>query len=160
MPIRKWANDMKMRKFEPNKKWARGLCSASENKKKKVEPSRLFLEVPQQLTRVDKSRETRTYHIVTDSFESNLIKKMNLDDMLEASTAIQMGTIGEEPIFIKSPKAQRYARTILALNKKEATKPVAAKMIDNLNTQIIRTNKRTTNAAESKRLYRNLMRET
>lgn len=149
---------MKMKIFKPNEKWAKVFC-APDDIKNKVAPVVLVRKGPHPQNTSNKSRAVRTYSIEVGSAEANLIKRMNLDEMLEASKVIQMGTIGEAPLFIESPNAQKYARSILALYNKEVTKPVAAKMIDNLNTQIIRTNKRTTNAAESKRLYRNLMRE-
>lgn len=90
---------------------------------------------------------------------ARLVDSMDLDEMLEASKVIEMGIKGEKIPAVKSSKAQRYAGTILRLNRKNNTKPMAEKMMHNLNVQIIKENKKTTNAAESKRLYRELMAE-
>ncbi|MCM1224068.1 MAG: hypothetical protein NC548_57410 [Lachnospiraceae bacterium] len=90
---------------------------------------------------------------------ARLINSMDLDEMLEASKVVEMGIKGEKIPAIKSSKAQKYAGTILQLNKRSDTKPMAEKMMHDLNVQIIRVNRKTTNAVESKRLYRELMAE-
>lgn len=90
---------------------------------------------------------------------ARLINSMDLDEMLEASKVIEMGIKGERIPVIKSSKARRYAGTILQLNRRNDTKPMAEKMMHDLNVQIIKVNKKTTNAVESKRLYRELMAE-
>lgn len=88
---------------------------------------------------------------------ARLVNSMDLDEMLEASKVVEMGIKGEKIPAVKSSKAQRYAGTILRLNKRNDTKPIAQKMMHDLNVQIIKVNKKTTDAAESKRLYRELM---
>lgn len=90
---------------------------------------------------------------------AQLINSMDLDEMLEASKVIEMGIKGERIPVVKSSKARRYAGTILQLNRRNDTKPIAEKMMHDLNVQIIKVNKKTTNAVESKRLYRELMTE-
>ncbi len=90
---------------------------------------------------------------------ARLINSMDLDEMLEASKVIEMGIKGEKIPAVKSSKAQRYARIILRLNRRSDTKPMAEKMMHDLNVQIIKVNKKTTDAVESKRLYRELMAE-
>lgn len=90
---------------------------------------------------------------------TRLVNSMDLDEMLEASKVIEMGIKGEKIPAVKSSKAQRYAGTILRLNRKNDTKPMAEKMMHDLNVQIIKVNKKTTDAVESKRLYRELMAE-
>lgn len=47
----------------------------------------------------------------------------------------------------------------MRLNKRTSTKSVAKKMQQDLTVQIVERNKKTTNAAESKRLYQALMEE-
>lgn len=86
-----------------------------------------------------------------------LVYSMNLDEMLEASKVIEMGMKGEKIPTVKSSKAQRYAGITLQLNEKSDTKTKAEKMRNNLNARIIEVNKKTTDAAESKRLYHELM---
>lgn len=88
-----------------------------------------------------------------------LVNSMDLDEMLEASKVIEMGMKGEKIPAVKSSKAQRYARTILRLNRRNNTKPMAEKMMHDLNVQIIKVNRETTDAVESKRLYHELMAE-
>lgn len=90
---------------------------------------------------------------------ARLVNSMDLDEMLEASKMIEMGIKGEKIPIVKSSKAQRYAGVILRLNRKSNTKPMAEKMMHDLNVQIIKVNKKTTDAIESKRLYRQLMAE-
>lgn len=90
---------------------------------------------------------------------ARLVDTMDLDEMLEASKVVELGIKGEKIPVIKSSKAQRYAGTILRLNKKNNTKPIAEKMMHDLNVQIIKVNKKTTDVAESRRLYRELMAE-
>ncbi len=90
---------------------------------------------------------------------ARLVDLMDLDEMLEASKVIEMGIKGEKIPAVKSSKAQRYAGTILELNRKNDTRPMAEKMMHDLNVQIIKVNKKTTDAAESRRLYRELMAE-
>ena len=90
---------------------------------------------------------------------AGLINSMNLDELLEVSKMVELGIKGEKIPTAKSPKAQKCARTILQLNRKGNTKPAAEKMINGLNERIIEVNKKTTNTAESKRLYRKLMAE-
>lgn len=84
---------------------------------------------------------------------------MDLDEMLEASQVIEMGIKGEKAPIIKSHKAQQYAGVVLQLNKESDTKPMAEKMMSDLNRQIIQVNRKTTNPAKSRRLYRELMAE-
>lgn len=90
---------------------------------------------------------------------ARLVNAMDLDEMLEASKVIEMGMKGEKIPTVKSSKAQRYAGTILRLNRRNDTKPMAEKMVHDLNAQIIKVNRKTTDAVESKRLYRELMAE-
>lgn len=90
---------------------------------------------------------------------ARLVNSMDLDEMLEASKVIEMGIKGEKIPAVKSSKAQRYAGAILRLNRRSNTKPMAEKMMHDLNVQIIKVNKKTTDAVESKRLYRELMAE-
>ena len=47
----------------------------------------------------------------------------------------------------------------MRLNKRASTKSVAKKMQQDLTVQIVEQNKKTTNAAEAKRLYQALMEE-
>lgn len=99
-------------------------------------------------------------HSVCGKFAmARLVNAMDFDEMLEASKVIAMGIKGEKIPAVKSSKAQRYAGAILRLNRRSITKPVAEKMMHDLNVQIIKVNKKTTDAAEAKRLYRELMAE-
>lgn len=88
-----------------------------------------------------------------------LIASMDLDELLEASKAIEMGIKGLANSDVKSAKAQEYAGVILGLNKKVDTKPAAESLMKELNTQILKVNRETTNAVEAKRLYQELMAE-
>lgn len=88
-----------------------------------------------------------------------LIDSMDLDEMLEASKIVEMGLRGEKIPVVNSPKVQKYVRAVLRLNNKASTKSVAKKMQQDLTVQIVRRNKKTTNAAEAKRLYQALMKE-
>lgn len=90
---------------------------------------------------------------------ARLVNTMDLDEMLEASKVVEMGIKGEKIPAVKSSKAQRYAGTILRLNGKNDTKPMAEKMMNDLSVQIIKVNKKTTDAVKSRRLYRELMEE-
>lgn len=90
---------------------------------------------------------------------SRLIASMDLDEMLEASKIVEMGFRGEKIPSIKSPKVQKYVEMVLQLNKGASTKSTAEKMQQALVVQIVQRNKKTTNAAEAKRLYHSLMRE-
>lgn len=90
---------------------------------------------------------------------SGMINSMNLDEMLEASKLIEMGKKGERIQIVKSTRAQRYAAEVLRLNRQSNTKIAAEKMIHKLNRQIIKVNRKTSDAKESKRLYRELMAE-
>lgn len=89
----------------------------------------------------------------------SLITSMNLDEMLEASKVVEMGLRGERIPTVKSSKVQKYVGTVLRLNKRASTKPVAKKMQRNLTVQIVEKNKKTTNEAEAKRLYQAFMDE-
>lgn len=136
-----------------------GIYRAS-NDTRKTDPSiSECVLVPHRKRTPNKSVLVRTSHFKGYSAKDDLIRRMNLDEMLEASKVVQMGIIGEELPIAISPNARKYAGAVLALNKGKSTKPQAVRLIDDLNAQIIRTNKRTTNAEEAKRLYRNLMRE-
>lgn len=88
-----------------------------------------------------------------------LIASMNLDEMLEASKIAEMGIRGEKIPSVKSLKVQKYVEEILRLNKRASTKLAAKKMQQDLTVQIIEKNKKTTNAAEARRLYKELMEE-
>ena len=88
-----------------------------------------------------------------------LIASMDLDEMLEASKIVEMGFRGEKIPTVKSPKVQKYVGAVLRLNKRASTKSVAKKMQQDLTVQIVEQNKKTTNAAEAKRLYQALMEE-
>jgi len=101
----------------------------------------------------------RPYSVRGRVATTRLIYAMDLDEMLEASKVVEMGIKGEKIPAVKSYKAQRYARTILRLNRRNATKPMAEKMMHDLNVRIIKVNKKTTDAVESRRLYRELMAE-
>lgn len=90
---------------------------------------------------------------------SGLINGMDLDEMLEASGLIEMGKKGERISDVKSIRAQQYAAEVLRLNRRSETKTAAEKMIRKLNRQIIKVNRKTSDAKESKRLYRELMAE-
>lgn len=90
---------------------------------------------------------------------ARLVNSMDLDEMLEASKVIEMGIKGEKIPIVKSSKARKYAGTILQLNRRNDTKPMAEKMMHDLNVRIIKLNKKTTDAVVSKRLYRELMAE-
>ena len=68
-----------------------------------------------------------------------------------------MGIKGEALPVIKSPKAQEYV--VLCLDRKNAEKDVAEKMMHDLNARIISVNQKTTDAVESRRLYYELMAE-
>lgn len=56
-----------------------------------------------------------------------LIASMDLDEMLEASKIVEMGLRGEKIPTVKSSKVQKYVGTVLRLNKRASTKPVAKK---------------------------------
>lgn len=88
-----------------------------------------------------------------------LIDSMNLDEMLEASEIADRGIRGELIPTVTSPKVQKYVGTVLQLNKRPSTKSAARKMQQNLTVQIVERNKKTTNAAEARRLYRAFMDE-
>ena len=88
-----------------------------------------------------------------------MIASMNLDEMLEASKIAEMGIRGEKIPSVKSLKVQKYVEEILRLNKRASTKLAAKKMQQDLTVQIIEKNKKTTNAAEARRLYKELMEE-
>lgn len=102
---------------------------------------------------------TKPHSVRTKIATARLVNSMDLDEMLEASKVVEMGIKGEKIPKVKSSKAQKYAGTILQLNKKSDTKPMAEKMMHDLNVQIIRVNKKTTDVVESRRLYRELMAE-
>ncbi len=88
-----------------------------------------------------------------------LIKSMDLDEMLEASKVVEMGMKREKIPAVASSKARKCASEILRLYRRNDTKPLAEKMIHDLNVQIIKVNKETADAVEAKRLYRELMAE-
>lgn len=56
-----------------------------------------------------------------------LIASMDLDEMLESSKIVEMGFRGEKIPTVKSSKVQKYVGTVLRLNKRASTKPVAKK---------------------------------
>ena len=84
---------------------------------------------------------------------------MSLDEMLEASRIIDIGIMGEKIPTIKSPKVQKYVKKVLNLNKLKSTRPIAKRMQQNLDDQIIKKNRRTTNPVEATKLYKTLMSE-
>lgn len=88
-----------------------------------------------------------------------LIASMDLDEMLEASKIVEMGLRGEKIPTVKSSKVQKYVGTVLRLNKRASTKPVAKKMQQDLTVKIVEKNKKTTNETEAKRLYQAFMDE-
>lgn len=88
-----------------------------------------------------------------------LIASMDLDEMLEASKIVEMGLRGEKIPTVKSSKVQKYVGTVLRLNKRASTKPVAIKMQQDLTVKIVEKNKKTTNETEAKRLYQAFMDE-
>lgn len=88
-----------------------------------------------------------------------LIASMDLDEMLEASKIVEMGFRGEKIPTVKSSKVQKYVGTVLRLNKRASTKPVAKKMQQDLTVKIVEKNKKTTNETEAKRLYQAFMDE-
>lgn len=88
---------------------------------------------------------------------NELIASMDLDEMLEASKIIDMEFRGEKIPTIKSPRVRKYVRTVLLLNKELVTKSIAKKMQQDLIIKIVEKNKKTTNEAEAKRLYHELM---
>lgn len=88
---------------------------------------------------------------------NELIASMDLDEMLEASKIIDMEFRGEKIPTIKSPRVRKYVRTVLLLNKELITKSIAKKMQQDLIIKIVEKNKKTTNEAEAKRLYHELM---
>ncbi len=90
---------------------------------------------------------------------ARLVASMDLDEMLEASKVIEMGIKGEKIPPIRSSKAQRYAGMTLRSYRRDDTRPMAEKMMHDLNLHIIEVNKKTTDAAEARRLYRELMAE-
>ena len=126
--------------------------SVSKGKKRKVGAvSMRTVTVPERPVDIGHRRST--------VLQLKLINSMDLDEMLEASKVIEMGIKGEKIPVVKSLKAQKYAGTILQLNRRRNTKPMAEKMMHALNTRIIKENKRTTDAIESRRLYHELMAE-
>lgn len=90
---------------------------------------------------------------------SELVNTMNLSELLEASKIVDMRAKGEVVSNVASPKAEAYAGEVLKLNKQIATKPMAENLINILTGKILETNKKTTNYAKSKKLYRKLMAE-
>ena len=84
---------------------------------------------------------------------------IDLDEMLEASKIVEMGLRGEKIPTVKSSKVQKYVGTVLRLNKRASTKPVAIKMQQDLTVKIVEKNKKTTNETEAKRLYQAFMDE-
>lgn len=70
-----------------------------------------------------------------------------------------MGLRGEKIPTVKSSNVQKYVGTVLRLNKRAFTKPVAKKMQQDLTVKIVEKNKKTTNETEAKRLYQAFMDE-
>lgn len=91
--------------------------------------------------------------------EPSFLRSMNLDELLEASEIVEMGIKGEKIFMAKSPKAEQCARVILRLNEQPQTKRVAARMRQELTSQIIKENRRTADPVKGRRLYRELMAE-
>ena len=88
-----------------------------------------------------------------------LAGSMNLNELLEASNVVAVGVKGQSVPVIKSPKVKKYANVVLSLNKNADTRPIAEKMIQDLNVQIVETNRKTIDVAESKRVYHEFMAE-
>lgn len=149
---------MRMNKTKSRKGVVR-VCRVTNGTKKTATNLSECIVVPHQKGKPNKSAVIATRLVKAGSAKADPIRRMNLDEMLEASNMVQMGIAGEELPFVTSPNAQKYARTVLALNRREDTKPAAVEMIDNLNAHIMAMNKKTTNATESKRLYWMLMGE-
>ncbi len=106
-----------------------------------------------------KAAATKATPVRRGKVTGRLIASMDLDEMLEASKIVEMGFRGEKIPTVKSPKVQKYVGAVLRLNKRASTKSVAKKMQQDLTVQIVEQNKKTTNAAEAKRLYQALMEE-
>lgn len=117
---------------------------------------RLGVAVPKRAAVIESLSVPRT---ISSKYAGQLIKKMNLDEMLEASNAVEIGIRGCKLPKIESPNAQKYATAVLGLTRKSSTKPKAEKMLHDLNRRIVLVNQQTTDAIEAKRLYRELMAE-
>ncbi len=90
---------------------------------------------------------------------SSLLSSMDLDEMLDASNIVEMRLKGEKIPIATSSIVQEYVNEVLRLNDSYATKLLANKMQQELNTQILEKNKRTINSVEAERLYDTLMKE-
>lgn len=91
--------------------------------------------------------------------DRRFVSSMNLDEMLEASNAIEAGFRGENiPTFVSS-KARKYATIALSLNKNNSLKKAAKKMQQNLVVEIVKQNKSTTDKNRAEKLYRVIMDE-
>ena len=91
--------------------------------------------------------------------DGKLVSSMNLDEMLEASNAIEIGFRGEKIPTFTSSKARKYAIKALQLNKNGLSKKAAKKMQQDLVVQIVERNKSTTDKARAEKLYRVIMNE-
>lgn len=90
---------------------------------------------------------------------ANLVRTMDLDEMLEASKVVEMGIKGEKLPVVQSSKVKKYAGVVLGLNKSLSTQHIARKMLQELNMQIIQKNRNTTDALEAKRIYQEFIAE-
>lgn len=115
------------------------------------------MQAPLSKTPTEKVIVAKPHFVRGMAATARLLKSMDLDEMLEASKMAEKGMKGEKIPAVASSKARRYAREILRLNRKNDTKPLAEKMMHDLNVQIIKVNKETADAVEAKRLYRELM---
>lgn len=96
-------------------------------------------------------------HLRDGDGTGRLISSMNLDEMLDASQIVEISLRGEKIPAIKSPKVRVYVDSVLQLSESGSKKIVAEKMQQGLAVQILKQNKKTTNAIEGKRLYNALM---
>ncbi len=90
---------------------------------------------------------------------ANLVRTMNLDEMLEASKVVEMGIKGEKQPVVQSSKVKKYAGVVLGLNKSLSTQHAARKMLQEVNMQIIQKNRNTTDALKAKRIYQEFIAE-
>jgi hypothetical protein len=98
-------------------------------------------------------------HYYSQDALRRLASSMTLDEMLEASSAINIEIKGERSHRNKTNKVKAYVGTTVGLYKNPHTKLAAKKMQQNLNAQIVKKNKATVDTNESKRLYQAIMKE-
>jgi hypothetical protein len=106
---------------------------------------------------IDDSSIARRYKNIA----SETMTKMSLDELIDASTIIELGKKNEKipETLANSKNAYQYASMVLDLYRELLTREKAEMMIDDLNAQIIYVNKRTSDPTLGKYYYKKLMEE-